>query len=846
MLSEDARRSLEALFPKGQVTTNPVELITYEIDGGLNPGRPDGVVFPLRKEDVVRLARWAGEYCVPLVGRGSGTGLSGGAVPSNGGIVVSFARMNRVLEVNETDPLAVVEPGVINLALDALAKSQHYCYPPDPASQRACAIGGNVAENAGGPHCFKYGVTTNYVAGLEAVLADGQVIRTGGRGFDYPEYDFTGLLTGSEGTLALLTGVCLRLIRNPAAFKTLLATFDSVQEVGEAVSAIIAEGLVPAALEMMDRNIAGIIEAYVHAGLPTEAAALLLVEVDGYPESLDSQMNEIVALLKRRNARQLHICQTAAERDQIWLARKSAFGAMARISPAYFQVDGTVPRSKLAETLGGINKICERLGLKVGYVFHAGDGNLHPMIPFDPADEDMESRVRQAGDEILNLCVSKDGSISGEHGVGLDKRRFMPSMYNIDELGAMREVKEVFDPQEILNPGKIFPPDMILPLRQEGTASARLPSLFTPQSEHEAAEGLRTAQAIGQLVTITGGGMLQPPTLPLGATVLSSKALTGIAALVPDDLYVTVKAGTRLAEVQEALTGHHLWVPLYSPWIETTVGGILSTAFNSPCRMKYGSVRDQVLGLRVVLPDGRCVRFGRPVVKNVAGYDMVKLFVGAYGTLGLITEATLRLTALPRVRHTLLLRVDDMEIGLSVGESFHHTCSMTSALLFLSGCHVPDLAPSPYLLLLSAEGYPEDVDADLSVARAMANWTEIGGLCWNDLWSRLFHNSPSYLRIGVPPSKLPAFLKANAMALGEVYAADLASGLVHICPAPLAEISRLRSAALATGGYAVVVGAPRESSVEAWGYVPETLPLMRRLKARWDPKGYLNAGTFLV
>jgi D-lactate dehydrogenase (cytochrome) len=841
MLTENIRQSFEKLLKPNQWTTNPVELITYEVDGGLNRGAPDGVAFPQSAEEVVRLAHWAAEHRVPLVARSAGTGLSGGAVPSFGGIVLSFARMNQVLEIDETDRVAIVQPGLINLTLDTLVKRQGYYYPPDPASQRAATIGGNIAENAGGPHCFKYGVTTNYVMGLTVVLADGQLVHTGGRAFDYPEYDFTGLLTGSEGMLGIVTQATLRLIRNPTGFKTMIATFDSVEEAGQAVSAIIARGLVPAALEMMDRNIAGIIEDYAHAGLPTEAAALLLVEADGYPDSLDAQIAEVVEVLKQQNARQMRICQTPAERDQIWLARKSAFGAMARLSPAYFQVDGTVPRSKLAETLAGINQLCARLGLRVGYVFHAGDGNLHPLIPFDPSDPDMDRRVHEAGDGIMALAASKDGAISGEHGVGVEKRKYMRLMYSEDELAAMREVKQVFDPQNILNPGKVFPDDgHTAPTRDVPPAiTAPLPPVFAPKTEEEAAQGLRVANATGQRVLIRSTGNHKSD-----VTILSTEALNGVVTFAPDDLYVTVKAGTRQMDAQAALAAHRLWIPLASPWAESTVGGIVSAGFNSPYRLRYGAVRDQVLGLRVVMPDGRRMRFGRPVVKNVAGYDMPKLFVGAYGTLGLITEVTLRVTAQPRARRTLLVPIDDLATGLKLGQSLQRLSVIASAVLLCKGCVAPG-GSSPYLLAFTSEGYPQDVEAELRAARGVVSGTETEEVSGFDLWAGLLRRASSHLRVGVSPKNMSDLIQSNLSALGDAFVADITTGSVYVAPAPVAHVTALREAAHKSGGYAVVIGAPNPG-LDPWGYVPETLPLMHRLKAHWDPKGYLNPGAFLV
>ncbi|MBN1449457.1 MAG: FAD-binding protein [Anaerolineales bacterium] len=846
MLKDDALRSLEALFDKHQLTTDPVELITYEVDAGLNRGTPEGVVFPKSSEDVIRLAAWAAKQRIPLVARASGTGLSGGAVPSHGGIIISFSRMNHILNINEANRLAVVEPGVINLTLDTTVKKRGFYFPPDPASQRASAIGGNIAENAGGPHCFKYGVTSNYVKGLELVLADGKIVCTGGSACDYPEYDFTGLICGSEGTLAIVTSATLRLIRNPTGFKTLIATFNSVEEAGQAVSAIIAQGLVPATLEMMDRNIVGIIEDFAHAGLPTDADALLLAEVDGYQESLDAQVEEIERVLKRLGVRHLRICQTTEERERIWFARKSAFGAIARISPAYFQVDGTVPRSRLAETLSDINSVCADLGLRVGYVFHAGDGNLHPIIPFDPVDQEMEQRVHQAGDEIMAICVSKGGAITGEHGVGIEKRKYMPLMYSADELTAMYEIKEIFDPDGILNPGKIFPEDFHPDVAKVGERSVTpLSSIFTPQDEDEAADGLRAAQSLGQPVFL--GKPAESISLPGDATILSTSAFRSIKKLSPEDLYVVVESGMNLAELQAEVATKGLWTPIASPWkTEATIGGVVSAALNSPFQMRYGSIRDQVLGMNVILPDGRHLRLGRPVIKNVAGYDLTKLFVGAHGTLGLITNVMLKLTALPRVRRSLIVSVPDLMTGLKLGDAIHHISLVASAILLCPGSLAPELPSSPYHLVFTVEGYEQDIEAELRAARSIADGIEVDDFTGVSLWERSLNSTESRLQIGILPGKLSEFIRQHVSTLGETFVVDIANGTIYTAPAPLNRTLGLRETALSLDGYAVVVNGPKDMGIDPWGYTPDTLPLMRQLKARWDPKGILNPGVFLV
>lgn len=843
MLKESLFQSLSTCTDKQRTTVDPVELVAYETDAGLGRGHPDAVVFPESKEEAARIVSWAAAERVPIVPRTAGTGLSGGAVPSHGGVVVSFARLNRVVELDHDDRTAVVQPGVINLALDSQVRLEGLYYPPDPASQRACSIGGNIAENAGGPHCFKYGVTTNYVMDLEVVLADGKLVHTAGRALDYPGYDFTGLLTGSEGMLALVTQAVLRLQRNPPAVKTMTATFDSVEAAGRAVSAIIARGLVPAALEMMDRNIIGIIEDYRHAGLPTDAAALLLIEVDGYPASLDAQIAEIVEVLNAQGSRRLHICQTAAERDQIWAARKSAFGAMARLSPAYYQVDGTVPRSKLSNTLAAIQQFCSSRDLRVGFVFHAGDGNLHPLMPFDPADADMVKKVFEVGHEFLELCVAQNGTITGEHGVGIEKREFMPLMYSPDEMAAMAEVKQVFDPLGILNPGKVLPvtmPARSVPFSQSQPTS--LPPLCVPETEEEAAETIHTAQFIGRPVLIRGASTttLQPDS---GAMILSTEKLRGIVAFAPEDLYITVRAGTPLTAVQAALAEKGLWTPILSPWQTSTVGGIISAALNSPLRMRYGAVRDQVLELRVILPDGRHVHFGRPVVKNVAGFDMVKLFVGAKGTLGLITQATLRLTALPRARRTLLVPIQDLT-AIGIGRSLLRASLVASAVLLCKNCTLlPGAEPTPYALVFTVEGHPLDVTAELNEARATLasagtnTAKETEATSGSEIWASFLRREPSHVRVGLPRKYLSSYLSSNESRLGSSFVADLANGLIYAAPRA-SQLPTLRQAALATGGYCVAIGSAGE--LDPGGYIPDTLSLMQQLKQGWDPGNYLN------
>ena len=882
MLKENIIRSLKNVLPQGQVFTDAASLISYEADAGLDRGRPEGVVFPHTARDIVQVVRWAAAHNVPLVARGAGTGLSGGAVAERGGIIVEFSRMNHMLDIDVHGRSAVAEPGVINLLLDEQVKQQGLYYPPDPASQRASTIGGNVSENSGGPHCFKYGVTTNYIIGMQVVLADGRMVRVGGRALDYPEYDLTGLITGSEGMLALMTAIDVRLVRNPPAVKTMLAVFDSVEQAGVGVSAVIAAGLVPATMEMMDQKIIRIVEDFVHIGLPVEAGAMLIVEVDGYAASLDSQMEEISTILLAHGGRGLHVARTAEERNQIWFARKSAAGAMARLAPSCYTVDITVPRSRLAETLSEVNAICDRYDLRVGYVFHAGDGNLHPLVLTDYQDRALMERVHNAGREMVEIAVQKDGSLSGEHGIGMEKRAFMSLMHTADELATMQDIKQAFDPQALLNPGKIFP----APAQADQDATGnpddsdettvkmrgvRVPSTkyFAPTNAEEAAGRFVALSQAGRPVYIRGSSDVGAQFIgPSQGTILSTGQLRGIKTYAPDDLYITVGAGTPLADIQTLLAPDGKWVPIASPWSQATIGGIIATNLNAPLRMRYGSIRDLVLCATVVLTDGRIIRTGRPVIKNVAGYDLTKAFIGSHGTLGLITDVTLKLAIQPRTRRTLLLPVENLAQGLRWARELLPLTLVASALVLYKHGNIEGMpgnqqnTSTPYTLAYTVEGILADMEAELSeVRQAMQAMNgpepgEVDGPSGSDLWATLLHNTSDQLqvRVGVPAKDLPAYINDHARLLNKgAFLVDMSRGLLYAMLAPEHEqeaiqwLKQLRQPALALEGYAVVMNTPVDWQIrlDRWGYQPQAIDVMQRLKARWDPRGILNPGEFL-
>ena len=846
-------RTLEQQLASDQIITHDAQVLTYERDASLDRGMPDAVVFPQSSHDVVALVKWANENHVPLIARGAGTCLSGGAIAEHGGVMVATSRMKQIIELDEAGRSAVVQPGIVNLVLDQAAKAKGFYYPPDPASGRSATIGGNIAENAGGPHCFKYGVTTNYVMGLQVVLANGQCIRLGGRAFDYPEYDFTGVMTGSEGTLGIITQASVRLIRNVPAVRTLMVAFDVVEDAGNAVSAIIARGLVPATIEFMDQQIMQMIEKYIPTGLPTDAAAALIIEVDGYAASLAPQMTQVVKVLEKFHGRNLRLAETEEERTNIWYARKSVGGALTRIAPAYFPVDCTVPRSKIAQTLAAVTRICNELDLPVAYMLHAGDGNLHPhFFIHNPSDKELYARVMEAGRRTMELCVGLGGSITGEHGVGTEKRAGMLMMFNADEMSAMQDVKLIFDSQHLLNPGKIFPADF--PARAPLAQPPSFPAFSgEPTSTQDAAEMLRACAETGRRIYIRNSGTPSAET-PGNNVSCSTRALNRISEYAPSDLYVTVGAGMRLDELQTQLRNDHFWVPLESPWQESTVGGIVASNFNAPLRMRYGSIRDLVLSTTVALTDGRIIRTGRPVVKNVAGYDLTKLFVGSYGTLGLMTEITFKITALPRVVSTILVPIDNLEHGLRLSKQVLRQALVASAILLCRGGDAGNI-DAPYALVYSVEGLTEDVSAELSqvrewlIAQGIKNIVESnrsGNTLWAE-WMRQSSADPLTVRVGVAPKDLSSVIVNNRENIGDAsFVADIANGQWYLRGA--SNVASIRSNVHALGGYAIVLNAPESmrSEFDVWGYVPESIELMRALKSRWDPSGLLNPHTFVV
>ena len=457
MNKEELIQKLKEIVDPDYVLSSEMDLTLYGYDASLVKGKPDLVVLPGSTEEVSKVVALAYQEKIPIIGRGAGTNLSGGTIPTRGGIVIHFSRFNRILEIDIPNRTVTVEPGVITLDLQELLLKKGYVYAPDPASQKTSTLGGNFGENAGGPHCLKYGVTTNHVLGAEVVLYDGTVIWTGSKCRENPGYDLTGLLVGSEGTLGIVTKIVLRLIRAPEAVKTMLAIYNTIEDAGNTVSAIIAEGIIPATLEMMDSLVISAVEDSVHAGYPRDAAAVLIIELDGMKDGMELQSEKIIEVCKRHNVREVRLAKDNTERAELWAGRKGAFGAVSRLRPSYMVCDGTVPRTKLPEVLSKVIATGKKYDLAIGNVFHAGDGNLHPLILFDERNAGELERVHKAASEILKVCADVGGTISGEHGIGVEKLKEMAFIFSESDMEIMRQVKEALDPAGVWNPGKVVP-----------------------------------------------------------------------------------------------------------------------------------------------------------------------------------------------------------------------------------------------------------------------------------------------------------------------------------------------------------------------------------------------------
>ncbi len=669
-------RKLRRLLGSHGVHTSP-SLATCAGDATHLTGWAEAVLFPHTTENVAAVADFCHRLGVPITARGAGTDLSGGAVPF-GGVVVTFTQMNHILAVDPLNRIAVVEPGVVNRALQREAERCGLMYAPDPASQNVSTLGGNAAKGAGGMRAFKYGVTKDHVLGLQVVLADGTVGFVGGHLPNRPLAgpDFTGLLIGSEGTLALITRLILRLVPKPQAQRTMLASFASVEQAGAAVSTMVARGILPATLELMDADCLEAIEDFAHADLPTQAAAVLLIEVDGPEAGLDRIALDVERACRSAGAGDMRVARSVEERDRLWLARRAALGAMARLKPAYDLGDITVPRDRLVEMLVGVADVKAQYGLRIPILAHAGDGNLHPTIVYDDRDPSETARVQSAREELYRRALALGGTLSGEHGIGSLKRDYLHWLYPPGTLEVMKRVKLALDPRGILNPDKVLPTedhDEAATMPEPGADIGRMGTIVGPRhlvcGEHvrrclgrEPTTWVRPEgeQQISELLAWASESAT--PVYPAGGLTSWRAAfkpfsggigldLTGLRDVVDvnaGNLTVTAGAGLTHTALDKALAACGLYLPSEGPLPSlSTLGGEMALDCAGPRRLAYGSFRNWVLGCRAVFAQGTTGVFGGRQAKNASGYNISRLLCGSGGSLAVITEVTLRLRPRP-------------------------------------------------------------------------------------------------------------------------------------------------------------------------------------------------------
>jgi len=617
--------NLKKIVGRQAVLTSPGELAVYAYDAALDQARPGTVVLAPDTGRISQVVRYSWKNGIPFVARGAGTNLCGASIPSPGGLVLAMSQMNKIISINLDEKNACVEPGVINFHLQNELAPLGFLYAPDPASQKACTLGGNVGTNAGGPHCVKYGVTGHHVKGLEIVLPDGNVthISTEDEG-----PDLVGLFVGSEGTLGIVTKMDLNILPRPPEIKTMLVSFPTIEAAIQTVTEIIAAGIIPATLEAMDRITVDSIEAFCHAGYPDKGEAVLLIEVDGDKSQLEGEALKIQSICQKNGCLEWRSARDDQEREKLWEGRRGAYAATARLAPNCLVEDGAVPRDQLPEALRQIKNIAKEENLLVALLFHAGDGNLHPHILFDERDPALTKRVKSAGFKMLRVCVDLGGTISGEHGIGTDKREAMKWMFSPETLRLFRRIKQSFDPNNLCNPEKIIP-----------TVSEQkdLPSVFQDPRLAHIQKSLMAAQRKGG--AFIQGCSTKGLTPPRETVVIPTRDLSQIVRHDKANFTVKVEAGMTLDNFRHYLEGFRQYVHLDG---KGSLGGIIATR-----HCQKPPIRDQILGMTVMLANGELVSFGAPVMKNVAGYDAAKILIGSWGTFGIIIDVTVKLYPFP-------------------------------------------------------------------------------------------------------------------------------------------------------------------------------------------------------
>lgn len=637
--------TLRQIIPANRILTREADRAAYEADAQTAYRcRGAAVILPETTDEVIAIVRWCRQEGVPFVVRGSGTGLSAGATPVKAGIVIVTTKLNKILRIDPAQRTAVVQPGVVNADVTKAASAHGLFFAPDPSSQPVCSIGGNIGFNAGGAHCLKYGMTSNHVLGLKAILASGEIVAWGGSTRDGVGPDFTGLFVGHEGLFGIVLEATLNLLPVPDGCHTVLAGFKSTEAAGDAVSAIIASGLVPVAMELMDALTIEAVRPVVPINYPPDCNALLLIELDGPTAVVAAERPQLESLLRASDTTGVISAENEIERANIWKVRKSSYSAFGRLAPNNFVQDSVVPRRHLGAALREVNRIADEAGLQCPNVCHAGDGNLHPNLLYDGEDPGAFHRAEKAAGEILRMCVELGGSITGEHGVGLEKRAFLSLMYGPAELDLFRRIHRSFDPAALSNPGKM------LPSVEQATAPLHplVPNAATVAIARQV-KARPHSVAIG-LGTKTLSDETEAAQLSLATT-------TGITAYEPVEFILTAGAGTPLKAIVAALAASNQQLPFDPPFIESgaTLGGAFAAGLNGPGSFGAGRARDAILGMTFIDGRGEIMRVGAAVVKNVAGFDLPKLFVGSHGSLGIMTEITLKVCPQPAAQQTFAI-----------------------------------------------------------------------------------------------------------------------------------------------------------------------------------------------
>lgn len=652
---------LQGLVDPQRVLHSAAARAPFESDGlTAFRAQPWAVVLVETAAEIVDLVRWCHTTAVPFLARGSGTSLSGGSMPIPNGIVLALNRMNRILTLQPEDLLCRVEPGVVNLDVSRAAQPHGLYYAPDPSSQAICTIGGNVAFNSGGAHCLKYGMTSNHVLGLTYVTPTGAVEHIGPDGLEGLGPDLPGFFVGSEGRFGVALEVTLRLLPLVPTYKTVLAAYDSTAAAGDAVAQVVASGMLPGAMEIMDSLSIQAAEVSVKAGYPAGAAAVLIVELEGDPEQVSAEFTELKKLLAASGAYEIRTARNEAERAAIWKGRKSAFSAVGRLSPDYIVQDGVVPRSRLGEALQTIEDLSRQYDIRVANVFHAGDGNLHPLILFDGREAGALQRAEELAGAILQMCIGMGGSITGEHGVGMEKGAYLPLQYQGDDLQFMYDVSYALDPHGVANRDKKLR-HASWPVAPEAPEADRFPAAYAP-AQRRRIEDLRIRIRQARRVRVVGGGTKSLGSLQDQEEIVSGGQLSGILEYNPAEFTITAWAGTPVAEIQAVLAEQGQYLPFCPPTqAESTMGGMVACGLSGEGRLRFGGLRDFILGVRCIDGRGRLLYGGGRVVKNAAGFDLPKLLVGSLGSLALILELTFKVFPQAPARGTLICRFPDLD-----------------------------------------------------------------------------------------------------------------------------------------------------------------------------------------